>query len=61
MAAKMVSAGKQSYIGLSQEDRPGTPPEGSDIHFLDTGEVYIFHDGMWEQDLRLINALKSVL
>ena len=31
--------------------------EGSKIHVINTGEKYIYHDGMWEQDLSLVYAL----
>jgi len=33
--------------------------EGSTCHYVDTGEVYMFHNGMWAKDLRLINALNG--
>jgi hypothetical protein len=35
--------------------------DGSTIHFVDTGELYVMHDGVWEPDLRLITALERVL
>jgi hypothetical protein len=28
------------------------PPEGSTFHAVDTGAVYIFHNGGWTEDLR---------
>ena len=34
--------------------------EGSQIHVIDTGEEYIYHNGSWEQDMRRINALREV-
>ena len=35
-------------------------PEGSTFHAVDTGERYIFHNGGWAEDLRLIYALTHV-
>ncbi len=34
--------------------------EGSTFHAVDTGAKYIFHDGGWAEDLRLIYALTHV-
>lgn len=36
------------------------PPEGSTFHAVDTGAQYIYHDGGWAEDLRLIYALTKV-
>lgn len=33
------------------------PPEGSTFHAVDTGAQYIYHDGGWAEDLRLVYAL----
>ncbi len=35
-------------------------PEGSTFHAVDTGAKYIFHDGGWAEDLRLIYALEHI-
>ena len=48
------------FNGLSTDDKPEDPPEGSTYHSVDTGEQEIFHNDMWEQDLRLIAALQAV-
>jgi len=37
-----------------------SPPEGSTFHAVDTGKKYVYHDGGWAEDLRLIYALKHV-
>ena len=58
MAVKKVSPAKHEYTQSSFEDRPGTPPEGSTVHFFNTGEMYVYHDGTWEPDLRLARAIK---
>ncbi len=34
--------------------------EGSTFHAVDTGAKYIFHNGGWVEDLRLIYALTHV-
>lgn len=48
----------ETYQGLSTDDKPMEVHEGSTFHAVDTGEEYVFMDGMWEQDLRRITALK---
>ena len=35
-------------------------PEGSTFHAVDIGEQFIFHNGGWAEDLRLIYALTNV-
>lgn len=44
-------------VGLSNEGLPEPSAykeigEGAALHLVDTGEEYIFHNGMWELDLR---------
>lgn len=49
----------QCWNGLSSDSKPTTGVrEGSTFHAIDTGEEFIFHNNMWEQDLRRINAIK---
>lgn len=59
MAVKLITT-IQRFDGLSTDIKPTAPPEGSTYHSIDTGDEYIFHDGIWEQDLRLIMALHAV-
>jgi len=48
----------QRWNGLSTDLKPSSGvSNGSEFHCIDTGEQYIYHDGMWEDDLRLIYAL----
>lgn len=48
-----IEATTRRFNLVSSDAFPGTAiPEGSTIHVVDTGEEYIYHDGMWEQDLR---------
>jgi len=49
----------QRFNGVSSDDKPESPPEGSTFHAIDTGEKQIFHDGMWEDDLSLIYAFNA--
>lgn len=35
-------------------------PEGSTFHAVDTGAQYVYHNGGWAEDLRLIYALTHV-
>jgi len=60
MAIKKIAT-IQTFQGLSTDDKPTSPPEGSTYHAVDTGEQYVFYDGMWELDLRLITALEMAL
>jgi len=48
----------QVWNGAASDAKPDTAPEGSRYHAVDTGEEYIYHNGMWTQDLRRINAIK---
>lgn len=59
MAIKLVAT-IQRFQGLSSDDKPEFPPEGSTLHVVDTGEEYVYFDGMWEIDKRLTRALMGV-
>ena len=60
MTVLMVTTIKR-YQGLSSDIKPeADTPEGSTYHEIDTGYEYVFHDSMWEQDLRRIVALQTV-
>ena len=49
----------KKWNGVSSDVKPSDAPEGSGFHVIDTGEEYIYHNGMWVQDLRMINAINS--
>ena len=49
---------KQRWNGVAADVKPTTAKEGSEFHAVDTGEEFIYHNGMWVQDLRKINAIK---
>ena len=59
--AVLVRGDHKNYIGLSSDSKPENVLEGSTYHAVDTGEQWVFHDGMWELDLRLTAALEAVL
>ena len=58
--------GPQRFTGISSDPMPAAGeiskyPDGSTLHFVDTGEDFVWHDGMWEEDVRLQTALKNVI
>ena len=59
MAVSFVATIKR-WQGLSTDDKPTAAPEGSTYHAIDTGEQWVFHQDMWELDLRLTMALEMV-
>jgi len=58
MSVKLVTT-IQRFQQLSSDEKPSSPPEGSTLHIVDTGEQYIYFDGSWEPDLRLIYAIQE--
>lgn len=59
MTVKLIAT-IQRFHGMSSDVKPENPPEGSTFHVVDTGEEYVFVDGTWERDVRLIAALQAV-
>jgi len=33
--------------------------DGSTVHIITTGETYVYHDGTWEPDRRVIYAIQQ--
>ncbi len=59
MAVSFVATIKR-WQGLSTDEKPSTDvPEGSTFHVVDTGEEYVYHDGSWQPDLRMVRALRT--
>ena len=58
MAVKLVSPQAKPYQALSSDEWPEHPEEGSTLHVIDTGEVYVFYDDTWEPDYRRIYAMR---
>ena len=48
------------FQGLSSDEKPGGP-NGATFHCVDTGEVFVCHEGAWVPDLRLQTALEAAL
>lgn len=48
------------WNAISSDEKPSSGvPEGSTLHLVDTGEEFIYHNGMWEDDLRRRVALNE--
>ena len=45
------------FQGFSSDQKPGGP-NGATFHVIDTGEVFVCHEGVWSLDLRLVAALR---
>lgn len=58
MAIKLIDNPKKWHC-TSIDGLPATAPEGSTVHYVDTGEQYIYFDGTWEPDKRLIYAISQ--
>ena len=49
------------WNGISSDIKPSSGvSEGSTFHYIDTGEGFIYHNGMWEDDLRDRNVLNEI-
>lgn len=55
-----IARAMKHYVGLSSDVKPSDATEGSTLHIVDTGEQWVYHDGMWQEDLRMIYALRKV-
>ena len=59
MAVGFVATIKR-YQQFSSDTKPSVDvPEGSTLHIIDLGEEYIWFDGTWERDLRMVTALRD--
>lgn len=54
MAIKHV-AKQYDYIGLSTDDKSSITTEGATIYYVDTGEMGVYHDGIWQNKKNLTN------
>ena len=60
MAIKLETK-RNRWNGISSDIKPSSGvPEGSTFHYIDTGEEFIFHNDMWEDDLRTRNVLNEI-
>lgn len=58
MAIVDVKTNLPNLQGLSTDERPAAE-NGTTLHIVDTGEVYVRHDGAWIKDLRAARAIKD--
>ena len=49
------------YIGTHADAKSVSSGEGTTVYEVDTGLQWIYHDGHWYEDLRLIYALSQAL
>jgi len=59
--AVVNATSNQVYQGLSSDEKPLGASNGATFHVVDTGDVFVFHDGMWVPDYRMVRALKTIL
>ena len=51
MTVKFAILVGESFQGLSTDDKPMSVLDGASFRVIDTGEMYRYHDFMWELDL----------
>lgn len=59
MAKQLISGDREWLCNSSDPLETDNVGAGSTMHIVDTGEQYIFYDGTWEPDRRLIYAIKA--
>lgn len=45
---------KKRWICVAADTKPETATEGSEVHEIDTGKKFVFHDGSWLEDKRTV-------
>lgn len=61
MAVRAIGATYNKFQCTSTDEKPLDVADGATMHVIDTGEEFVFHNGMWELDLRSIRVLDGVL
>jgi len=62
MAVLPVGATNFKFQCISSDEKPIAGMEnGATMHVITTGEQYVFHNGAWEPDRRLIYALSLLV
>lgn len=61
MSIKTISKHAEHLIGLSSDTKPFVALEGMEFDEVNTGINWIYHEGYWYEDLRLIYALSQAL
>jgi len=60
--SKINMESKHEFIGHSGDIKPTTGVgAGSKFYEVDTGATFIWNDGTWENDLRLIYAVREAI
>ena len=59
MAKQLISSDRQWMCLSSDPLETAQVENGEGMHIVDTGEQYVFFDGMWVPDRRLIYAVKA--
>jgi hypothetical protein len=59
--AMVAATSDQRYQGLSSDEWPTGASNGAMLHIVDTGEQFVFHDGQWFIDLRVIYPYKALV
>lgn len=49
-----------SFTGLSTDDKPQFAGQGAIYHSVDTGEKWVYNEGMWVLDLNSRKLTQSV-
>lgn len=62
MAVIRTGERKEEYLCLSGDVKPTTGISiGTTLTEIDTGATFVFYNGTWEQDLRLIYAIQQAI
>ena len=56
MAIVEIDNNLTNLQGFSTDLMPAAE-NGATLHHIDTGEVYVRHEGSWEKDLRMARAI----
>ena len=59
MTVRQVNQNDIVFQGYSSDSKPGGP-NGATFHCIDTGEVFVCHEGVWSLDLRVARAMKNL-
>jgi len=61
MAVKAVGSTRFKFLGLSTDTKPTDAPNGATFKSMDTGEVWLYFDGMWIMEMETAAIPQRVL
>lgn len=61
MAIVYTNAGHTQLMAYSTDDKPLTVENGTKLYIVDTGEEWIFFDGMWILDIATAAVLMRAM